>query len=138
MIRLDRAAMKFHIRLVERHIALTIIAANAGRDKIFPRIFSSTRFWNDVIDSKRRPCTAILTLMSIATQNILPRKNDFLEWYMNVCREPHHTRECHRGMSRVNAFAGRRAHDLSLRHKEQDDRFLHTADRQRFVIAIEE
>lgn len=75
--------------------------------------------------------------MSIAAQNILPRKNDFLERHMNITREPNDARKSHRAARRTNDLAFCGADHLGFIHEKQNDRLLHGADRQWFVVAVE-
>ena len=129
---------EFHIRIVKTHIALAVIAANTSGYQILPGILSSPRFRNDVIDRQRCFCTTVLALMPVAAKDILPRKYYAFKGNMDVIRKADHTRKCHRGMSRMDAARGTRTYYFRFIEEEQDNRFLHAADRKGFVVAVEE
>lgn len=75
--------------------------------------------------------------MPVTAQNIFARKNYLLERNMNKMRKLYHAREFHRRMRGANNFAGGNTYDISLAHKNKDNGFLHRADCQRFVVAVE-
>ena len=70
-IRLDRIPKQFHALFVRRQIAFMQVTTFAGDHHIIPITFSSTGFWNDMVDCKKViAITAVLAGIIVPTQNI--------------------------------------------------------------------
>ena len=138
MVRADGFFAQRHFGIVGGEVAFFVIASQACGDKILPGIFAAAGFRIDMIDGQSRPRSAVLALMAVAPQNVLPRENDFLERHADKMRKADDAWKIHRGMRRANRFSIGHADDLRFFHEEQDDRFLHRADRERFVVAVKE
>lgn len=94
VVRTHRFPDQEHMGFIGRPVTFLVIAGDAGTHEVFPRIFSAACSRDDVIDCKRRVVVpAVLTAMSVTTQNIFPGKDDLLVGYSYVDREAYDARE---------------------------------------------
>ena len=80
-----------------RTIALPVVAIDARANEVFPRVKAATGSRRDVVHGEgniRLP--AVLTAVTVATQDILTRKDNFLIWNTDVDREADDARKRHR------------------------------------------
>ena len=138
VVRTDGFFRERHAGIVGSKVAFFIIAAQTCRDEILPRIFAAAGFRMDVIDGKPCSRSAVLTGMAVAAQNIFSRENNFLERYSDKMRQADDARKIHHRMCRADHFSVSDIDNFRFFHEEQDNSFLHRADRQWFVVAIKE
>jgi len=119
-------------------ITFFIVALDAGRYQIFPTVRTSSRLGNDMIDGEGwRHGATVLTSVTIAAENIFPRKHDALERYAMVLFQADHTGERPSGVDGTNAPFFVVDHEFGFMEKEHNHCFLHVADADRFIALVQ-
>ena len=138
MVWTDRLPQQIHHRFSGQTIPLFVIAANARRHEIFPTVFAAASARDHMIDRERNIYTAtILTAMTIAPKDVLPRQNNLFEGYSDVDREANDARERHRHRNRMQEPAVSGFDQLGFPQKQKNDSFLDVTDAQGLVVVIQ-
>lgn len=139
MVRLHRLTYQFHMGLVRCTITLPVVALDTCCDQIFPCLFTQSRFGKQVIDREGGiGAGAVLAAMTIAAENVLSRKNDFLVGDMNVHAKPHDARERHRHRDRMNLLPVMCIDEFRFAQEKEDNRLLDVANAHGLVVLIED
>jgi len=116
-----------------------IIAFDARRDKIFPRIFTSAGFWNDVIDSEACVgAAAVLAAVAVTAQDVLTGEDNFLVGDLDIDTEADDAGEGHSHGDRMKLFPIVLFDKLSLSKVQKNDRFLDVTHTHRLIVLIED
>src|SRR5258707_1169898 len=82
-------AHQFHVGVFRRPVAFLVVAVDARRYQIFPCLLARFCLRNDVVHRQREFVpAAVLTAMTIAAEDVLPRQDDLLVGNVNVDAEP--------------------------------------------------
>jgi len=81
--------------------------------------------------------TTILAAMGVTTEDVFPRKDDFLEWNPDKDRQTDDTGEGHRHGDRMHPLAILRYDQLCLAQVKEHNGLLHIDHAHRLVVLIE-
>ncbi len=122
MIRFHRFTQRRHIGFFRCMITFPVVTSYTRGNKIFPRIFTFTRFRHNVIDRQRHvTSSAVLAAMSIAAQNVFSREYNFFVGDTNKDRKTHHTGKRNGHRYRTNGFSVMGLHQFRFPQKEQNN-----------------
>jgi len=134
----DRFSPELDPGLGRRPVTLPIIAGDTRGDEIFPGIRPSLRLGNDMIHGEGHlALAAVLTLMSVPADNVLPGEDDLFVGNTNVKGEAHNAWERHRAgyRSKISSVDG--SHQLCLPQPEQNDRLADVTYTQWLVVMVQ-
>jgi hypothetical protein len=139
VVRLHRLAEKLHPCVVGRPVAFIVIALDARRDEIFPRVFTTAGFGNDVIHGEAGVgSAAVLTAVTVAAQDVLTGENNFLVGDLDVDTEADDAGKRHSHGDRMKFFPIVLFDKLGLSKIQKNDRFLDITHTHRLVVLIED
>ena len=98
---------QMHARFLRRAVRLARVARDAGANNVFPRRQPTTILRNDMVEIEILPfenAAAVLAGVSIALENVVPGKFDFLLGQTIEHQKQDHTRQANLERNGVNHF----------------------------------
>ena len=127
-----------HLCLSGCAVPFLIVAFDTSADQVLPCVFSPPGPGNDMVNGESDiVAAAILALVAIASQNILPGEDDLLERNTDVDGEANDTRKRHRSGNGMKKPAIKSCNQFGFTQIKKYDRFLNIADTERLVIMVE-
>jgi len=127
-----------HARLIGRSISLEIVAADAGRNQVFPTVRAADGSRDDMIDGYgQRGGAAVLATVSVAAEYVFPRKDYAPVWNPLVPGQSDDARERKSGVDRANHLPVRSRDHFRLLEIKQDHGLLRAAHGDRFITLVE-
>ena len=139
MIRPYRLSMQGHARFCWSSVTLPIVALNARAHEVFPGIKTPTRPRHNVVHGQRDfGFPAVLTTVTITTQDVFARKDDFLVWNTDVNREADDAWKRHRYGHRVERFSFTGGNQFGLAQIQENNCLLYITDTQGLIVMIQD
>jgi hypothetical protein len=134
--RFQRLSAEGHLGIVWRIVTLLGVAPFTGGNQIRPGILTAFCPWNYVIDGEFFTCAAILTLVIIAFEYILPGKINALVRGVNISVEADHRRHWVAVRDGVQLMPVCGSYHFALVQKNEYERALDRAHHEGAVILI--
>ena len=139
MVGSHRPAEELHICFIRCAVTLAIITLYARRHEVLPRVFTQPGLRDDMIHGEGYVVApAVLTVMAIPAQNILPGKNDFFVRNPDIHAESDDARKRHGHRHGANFSSVVSFNQLRFTEVEKDNRLFDIADTQRLIVLVQD
>jgi len=129
-------SVQFHAHLLRGAVSFLVVAGDAGRNEVFPRISAPAGLGQHVVDREVVPGSAVLAGIPIPLDDVLPREHDAFVRDTRVLLEPNDARPREANGGGADVFVGHRLHEMHLLQVHQDDGTLNAADSEGAVVLV--